>query len=115
MAVSHGFLFPHDKAEQSNAPSSGDGASHESAYSPMTGERIPGYQAPLDPARMDTSGANSGLGNSASGAADARAYVDCRDALSGAIIDGGAGGINLPAGDNYGDHSDRFTTKTEGI
>ena len=110
MSVKTGFAFPHGDDDRNNAPSSGDGASCESAYDPSTGAVIPGYQAPMPSARMDTSGRNSGLGYSETGQADIRAYRETKSAVSGGAYCGGGPGLALPTGDSLGDHSDNFHT-----
>jgi hypothetical protein len=70
MTIKTGFAFP----QESGKPSSGDGASVESAYDPSTGAKIPGYKAPKPSAQQDTSGANGGLGHSDTGQADLASY-----------------------------------------
>jgi hypothetical protein len=71
MTIKNGFFAnAGGGAPQNNAPSSGDGASVQSAYDPNTGAEPNGYK-PLRPsAQQDTSGANGGLGQSEAGAAD---------------------------------------------
>jgi hypothetical protein len=93
MTIKTGFAFPKEPGK----PSSGDGASVESAYDPSTGAKIPGYRAPKPSAQQDTSGANGGLGQSAAGAADiaqwkANAH---KPGLGRAIEGNGSGGITV--------------------
>jgi len=78
----------------------------ESAIVTPTGDE--GAEGIQKSGQLDTSGANSGLGHSATGQADARCYKETRDALSGTIHQGqGAdgAGISLPT------DVDHFTTR----
>jgi hypothetical protein len=57
MTVQKGFAF---KQQPLPADSSGDGACMPSRFDPQTGCENPGYQQPMDPPRLSTTG---GLGN----------------------------------------------------
>jgi hypothetical protein len=88
MAVTHGFAFPKEPGK----PSSGDGASVESANDPNTGASIPGYQPPLSPPSLSTVG---GLDSQLSRDRDPSADYRRAQAQSSMVTGAGAAGFGL--------------------
>lgn len=84
-----------------NAPSSGDGASSESAYDPSTGARNDSYSAPQE----STSTRTIAYGSTAAHADIAAAYGPERARYCGIGSDGSAGGLGVGATDHFSRYS----------
>ncbi len=89
MTIRTKFAFP----DEPGKPSSGDGASVESKYDPMTGVPVPGYRAPSPSARQNSEGGlNTQLSDNRNHPQD---YRETQEAVSG-VHGGGASGLALP-------------------
>ncbi len=95
MTIRTKFAFP----DEPGKPSSGDGASVESKYDPMTGVPVPGYRAPSPSARQNSEGGlNTQLSDNRNHPQDFRET----QAASQGVHDGGAPGLALPTGQRFG-------------
>ncbi len=95
MTIRTKFVLP----DEPGKPSSGDGASVESKYDPMTGVPVPGYKAPSPSARQNAEGGlNTELSDNRNHPQD---YRETQAASQG-VHGGGAEGLALPTGQRFG-------------